>query len=132
MYSNYERPERIQTEGLYRDAVTGETLAATDTTSLGNMPWQQVFVEPQLQSLISKALENNADLRTADLAIEQVKAGLRVSRLAYLRPQRCHLFLRWRQGYQDLFAARSGFVANRCPWQSAQCEEAGRNDPSAD
>lgn len=84
MYSNYERPERIQTEGLYRDAVTGETLAATDTTSLGNMPWQQVFVEPQLQSLISKALENNADLRTADLAIEQVKAGLRVSRLAYL------------------------------------------------
>ena len=48
------------------------------------MPWQQVFVEPQLQSLISKALENNADLRTADLAIEQVKAGLRVSRLAYL------------------------------------------------
>ena len=84
VYSNYERPERIQTEGLYRDAVTGETLAATDTTSLGNMPWQQVFVEPQLQSLISKALENNADLRTADLAIEQVKAGLRVSRLAYL------------------------------------------------
>lgn len=84
MYSNYERPERIQTEGLYRDAVTGETLAATDTTSLGNMPWQQVFVEPQLQSLINKALENNADLRTADLAIEQVKAGLRVSRLAYL------------------------------------------------
>lgn len=84
MYSNYERPERIQTEGLYRDAITGETLAATDTTSLGNMPWQQVFVEPQLQSLISKALENNADLRTADLAIEQVKAGLRVSRLAYL------------------------------------------------
>ena len=84
VYSNYERPERIQTEGLYRDAVTGETLAATDTTSLGNMPWQQVFVEPQLQSLINKALENNADLRTADLAIEQVKAGLRVSRLAYL------------------------------------------------
>ena len=84
VYSIYERPERIQTEGLYRDAVTGETLAATDTTSLGNMPWQQVFVEPQLQSLISKALENNADLRTADLAIEQVKAGLRVSRLAYL------------------------------------------------
>lgn len=84
MYSNYERPERIQTEGLYRDAVTGETLAATDTTSLGNMPWQQVFVELQLQILISKALENNADLRTADLAIEQVKAGLRVSRLAYL------------------------------------------------
>lgn len=84
VYSNYERPERIQTEGLYRDAVTGETLAATDTTSLGNMPWQQVFVEPQLQSLISKALKNNADLRTADLAIEQVKAGLRVSRLAYL------------------------------------------------
>ena len=84
VYSNYERPERIQTEGLYRDAVTGETLAATDTTSLGNMPWQQVFVELQLQILISKALENNADLRTADLAIEQVKAGLRVSRLAYL------------------------------------------------
>ena len=84
MYSNYERPERIQTEGLYRDAVTGETLAATDTSSSGNMPWPQVFVEPQLQSPIRKALENNADLRTADLAIEQVKAGLRVSRLAYL------------------------------------------------
>lgn len=84
VYSNYERPERIQTEGLYRDAVTGETLAATDTTSLGNMPWQQIFTEPQLQTLINKALENNADLRTADLAIEQVKAGLRVSRLAYL------------------------------------------------
>lgn len=46
--------------------------------------WRNVFTDPQLGKLIETALEHNADLRTANLNVEQADAGLRMSRLAML------------------------------------------------
>ena len=46
--------------------------------------WQQAFTDPQLQSYISEALENNADLRTAQLSLEQSETMLKQARLSYL------------------------------------------------
>lgn len=46
--------------------------------------WQQAFTDPLLQSYISEALENNADLRTAQLSLEQSEAMLKQARLSYL------------------------------------------------
>lgn len=46
--------------------------------------WQQAFTDPLLQSYISEALENNADLRTAQLSLEQSAAMLKQARLSYL------------------------------------------------
>ena len=46
--------------------------------------WHQIFPDPILQTYISEALENNSDLRTAQLSLEQSEAMLRQARLSYL------------------------------------------------
>ena len=46
--------------------------------------WRNVFTDPQLRNLIETALKHNADLRTANLNVEQADAGLRMARLAML------------------------------------------------
>lgn len=82
--SNYERPESVSTDSLYRDTTDTYAVLQGDTTNFGNTPWREVFTEPQLQALIEKALTQNADLRKADLTITQAEAALKVARLAYL------------------------------------------------
>ena len=48
VYNKYERPE-VVTQGLVRDPVSlTDTLAVTDTTSFGNLPWREVFTDPYL------------------------------------------------------------------------------------
>lgn len=85
LYRNYERPQDI-TQGLdslYRDTVDTYRPVQADTANFGNTPWQEVFTDPALQSLIRQALVANTDMRTADLTIAQAEAGLKVARLAY-------------------------------------------------
>ena len=84
LYSNYERPQGLVSDSLYRDTTSTYAVLQGDTTNFGNTPWQEVFTDPYLQGLIEKALQNNADIRTADLTIQQAEAGLMTSRLAYL------------------------------------------------
>ena len=84
IYKAYDRPEDITTEGLYRDTALVNTAVANDTASFGNVPWREVFTDPQLQAYIEQALANNADLRTAMLSVESAQAALLSARLAYL------------------------------------------------
>ena len=56
----------------------------TDSLSMGDMRWQDLFRDPYLAALIDTALHNNADLQTAHLTTVEVQAQLRSSRLAYL------------------------------------------------
>ena len=85
IYKSYERPEDLVTEGLYRDPLSDtDTLAATIGETFGDLPWREVFTDTQLQALIEQALENNADLRSAELTIEQAQAALTSARLSYL------------------------------------------------
>ena len=77
IYKAYDRPEDIVAEGLYRDTVS-------ITANFGNVPWREVFTDPQLQGYIETALTNNADLRSAMLSVDQAKAALMSARLAYL------------------------------------------------
>lgn len=84
LYNKYERPA-VNATGLVRDAVSVyDTLAVSDTASFGNLPWRQVFTDPQLQSLIEKGLTNNTDLLNAALNVKQVEAYLTVAKLAFL------------------------------------------------
>ena len=85
LYGKYERPEKVNTQGLIRDIVSdGDTLRVNSDENFGNLPWREVFTDPQLQSLIEKALENNTDLRNAALNVKMVEAQLKVSKLAFL------------------------------------------------
>ena len=84
IYGKYERPE-VDAAGIVRDVTSNtDTLAVTDTTSFGNLPWKSVFTDPALQSLIEKGLENNTDLLNAALNVKMVEAQLMVAKLAFV------------------------------------------------
>ena len=51
---------------------------------LAAQSWQQIFPDPLLQTYINEALENNSDLRTAQLSLEQSEAMLKQARMSYL------------------------------------------------
>ncbi len=84
LYNKYERPE-VNTQGLVRDVVSAtDTLAVTDTVSFANVPWREVFTDPQLQGLIEKGLANNPDLLNAALNVDMANAQLKAAKLAFL------------------------------------------------
>lgn len=83
IYKSYDRPEDMDISGLYRDTVQGGDTLVSDTTNFGNLPWREVFTDSQLQTLIEQGLANNTDLQTAILKVEEAKAALMTSRLAY-------------------------------------------------
>ena len=83
IYKSYDRPEDITVEGLYRDTIAGDDTLAADTANFGNLPWREVFTDPQLQALIEQALANNPDLRSAALNVKKAEAALMSARLAY-------------------------------------------------
>lgn len=84
LYNKYERPD-VNTAGLVRDtASVSDTLAVRDTSSFGNLPWREVFTDPQLQALIEQGLENNVDLLNAALNVKMVEAQLTAAKLAFV------------------------------------------------
>ena len=83
IYKKYNRPD-VDMEGLYRDPISVNDTLVSDTTNMGNLPWEEVFTDPQLQKLIRQGLEQNSDLQTAILKVKEAEAGLMSSRLAYL------------------------------------------------
>ena len=85
IYKSYDRPETIDASGIYRDPVSPtDTLATTDTTNMGNLPWQEVFLDAKLQALIEEGLANNVDLQAAILRVEEAKVMLTAAKLSYL------------------------------------------------
>jgi len=84
LYNKYERPE-LNTKGLVRDVVSDtDTLAVSDTTSFGNLPWRSVFTDPQLQTLIEQGLAHNTDLLNAAQSVKMVEAQLKAAKLAFV------------------------------------------------
>ena len=84
IYNKYERPE-VNVEGIVRDVTSNtDTLAVTDTTSFGNLPWRSVFTDPQLQTLIEQGLAHNTDLLNAALNVKMVEAQLMAAKLAFV------------------------------------------------
>lgn len=77
VYRKYERPE-IQTDGLFQNNTV------TDTTTMANVPWRELFTDTCLQHLISVALEHNTDLQVAHLKVEEAKAVVQKAKLSYL------------------------------------------------
>ncbi len=71
-------PPRGEHRRLYGTAETA------DTTTLGDIRWQEMFTDPQLQALIAPALENNTDLQSAGWRVKEAEATLQSARLAYL------------------------------------------------
>ena len=81
IYKSYDRPEDITTSGLYRDPVADNDTLVSDTANFGNLPWREVFTDPQLQSLIETGLKQNTDLLSAAQNVKAAEASLMSARI---------------------------------------------------
>lgn len=81
VYRSYERPSELPTEGLFE---YNDTVSVSDTTSIGDLPWEEMFQDTLLQSLIRTGIENNTDLQIAVLRVDQAMAKLKAARLSFL------------------------------------------------
>lgn len=81
IYRNYQRPDNLPTDSLFRDM---DNPSVSDSLSLGDLPWQEVFQDTLLQHYIRYGLEHNTDMQTALLRVDQAKAQLTAAKLAFL------------------------------------------------
>lgn len=80
IYDKYELPSaESEIIGRYGEALE----MPVDSTAMGNLGWEQTFTDPQLQTLIRMALENNKDLDNARLNVEMAQAQLKGAKLSY-------------------------------------------------
>jgi multidrug efflux system outer membrane protein len=75
---NYHRPV-VHTPGVYRD-LSENPPAQAQVASFADLPWWQVFQDPQLQELIRTALKENYDLQLATERIAGARAQVTITR----------------------------------------------------
>lgn len=73
---NYRRPV-VNAPRTFRGATT---TSASESASLADLKWFEVFKDAQLQELIKTALARNYDLLSAVARVEQARAALNISR----------------------------------------------------
>jgi multidrug efflux system outer membrane protein len=76
----YHKPvvkDNVATQ-LYRDDST------VDSSNMAQVPWQELFADAKLQTLITEGLSNNVDLKNAIEQMIQADASFKQSRLAFL------------------------------------------------
>lgn len=79
IYKKYELPSDNAIVGDYKKALEQDA----DSTSLPYLGWRDVFTDPQLQTLIQTAIDNNTDLYNAALNVDIAAAQLKGSKLSY-------------------------------------------------
>lgn len=80
IYQKYELPKDNEIINSYNESLNAEQ----DSTSFGNLAWEDIFTDPLLQDLIRKALDNNKDYVNAKLNIDVAHAQLKGAKLSYL------------------------------------------------
>ncbi len=78
MGPDYQRPV-VPTPAAYRDAPPTQ-----DAATIADLPWWTVFKDPELQSLLAEAVQNNRDLRAAVARVEQARALARIQKAQIL------------------------------------------------
>ncbi len=68
----YKRPTATAPDKFY-------TETSANAASIADLPWWEVFKDPQLQSLIQEALKNNYDVRIAAARIEQSRQQVAIA-----------------------------------------------------
>lgn len=77
-YKSYTAPTLVGGMGLQGGALPD------DTAHIVRLPWQELFADNCLRSLIDSGLANNSDLQIASLRIREAEASLKAARMAFL------------------------------------------------
>lgn len=80
IYKKYETPTSTPLTKDYAEAIQ----QGPDSAAFGNLSWRDVFTDPKLATLIEAALQNNTNLRNAQLNVEVAQANVLGARLSYL------------------------------------------------
>lgn len=78
IYTKYKPAETVP------DSLYGANVEIADTANFGNSDWKEIFTDSYLQTYIDQALQNNTDYQSAQLRIEEAKATLLSSKLAFM------------------------------------------------
>jgi outer membrane protein, multidrug efflux system len=81
---NYHRPA-VETPTAFRD-LSDNAQKESQAASFADLPWWQIFQDPQLQGLIRTALKQNYDLQIATERINAARAAVAITR-SQLFPQ---------------------------------------------
>ena len=81
LFKNYERPADIKTSALYGESY--KALQTADSIDMGCSAWRNIFTDPELQTLIEAGLQQNTDMRSAKLLIEEAEVSLKSAKLAF-------------------------------------------------
>src|ERR1700752_4453155 len=73
----YHKPA-VQTSAAYHE-LQGNPQAQNQSASFADLPWWQVFQDPQLQELIRTALKENYDLQLATERITAARAQVAIT-----------------------------------------------------
>lgn len=79
IYRKFEQPE-MNIADSYRNP---DETVSSDTASIAFLEWTEIYTDPNLQTLINYALENNTDLLIAIQKVNEAKAALMSSKLAF-------------------------------------------------
>lgn len=89
LYTKYDHDKAIKKANLenidqsvMRDA--SKYANTTSEDSFGDVEWQKVFTDPQLQQLIRQGLERNVDIYAAVANVKKLETALSCARLAFL------------------------------------------------
>lgn len=80
IYRQYERPE-VDVQDSYR---LPDSSSVTDTVSIADLSWTDIYTDPNLQTLINYGLENNTDLLVAMERVKEAQAALKSAKLSFL------------------------------------------------
>lgn len=80
IYNKYSTPTDTAITKAYVEA----RQTPTDSSAFGNILWENVFTDAKLAALIEQALQNNTNLRNAQLNVEIAQANLQGAKLSYL------------------------------------------------
>jgi len=77
---HYQQPALAVTDAWPVTPADSSSANASATPAADTLSWQAVFHDERLQRVISRALDNNRDLRVAVLNIQKARAGYRMQR----------------------------------------------------
>jgi multidrug efflux system outer membrane protein len=105
---NYKRPA-VQTPTEYRELRDDQQpQVQPQVASYADLPWWQVFQDPELQKLIGTALKQNYDLQLATERINAARAEVTITR-SYLFPQ-VQGDANFKGGQENTFQTRFNFL----------------------
>lgn len=109
----YQSPAGVANNNLYRGVST------TDSTSIASIPWNNLFTDTVLVSLIQEGISNNLDLKVAIARIQSASANFKQSKQAFFPAVNGNLSTSFIDGLSSTFGGAQNYqLAVSASWMA--------------